>query len=187
MDTPNLLCGTHVRLTAVENDDAPHIARWYEDTAFTRLQDSNAAIPKNAAQISRELEQMAQASNSLNFAIRLTSDDSLIGTIGFYEIEWSNQVAWLGVGIGERDQWGKGYGTEALGLLLRFGFDELNLHRVSLTVLEYNQRAIALYERAGFQREGTFRQFGLRDGQRYDMYLYGLLRSEWQTKVGSNI
>jgi RimJ/RimL family protein N-acetyltransferase len=58
--------------------------------------------------------------------------------------------------------------------------DELNLHRVQLTVFSYNERAIALYEKLGFQREGVYREFIQRDGRRYDMYLYGLLRREWK-------
>jgi RimJ/RimL family protein N-acetyltransferase len=89
------------------------------------------------------------------------------------------------MGIGERDAWGQGYGTEALHLALQYAFDELNLHRITLTVIAYNERAIALYERAGFQREGVFREFGQRDGKRYDMYLYGLLRPEWESGAGT--
>jgi RimJ/RimL family protein N-acetyltransferase len=81
------------------------------------------------------------------------------------------------MGIGDRGAWGKGYGTEALRLALQYAFDELNLHRLTLTVIDYNERAIALYEKAGFRREGVFREFGQRDGKRYDMYLYGLLRA----------
>ena len=83
------------------------------------------------------------------------------------------------MGIGNREQWGKGYGREAMDLVLKYGFDELNLHRIQLTVFEYNERAIALYEKLGFRREGVFREFMQREGQRYDMYLYGLLRREW--------
>ena len=86
------------------------------------------------------------------------------------------------MGLGEREAWGQGYGTEALHLALQYAFDELNLHRITLTVIAYNERAIALYERAGFQREGVFREFGRRDGKRYDMYLYGLLNREWMQK-----
>ncbi len=67
-------------------------------------------------------------------------------------------------------------------LLLTFAFDELNLHRVQLTVFSYNRPAIALYEKLGFQREGTFREFLQRDGRRHDMFLYGLLRREWQAR-----
>jgi len=95
-------------------------------------------------------------------------------------------VAWLGIGIGMREYWDRGLGSEALALALRYAFHEMNLHRLTLTVLAYNTRAIHLYEKLGFRHEGTFREFGLRDGKRYDMLLYGLLRREWEAhELGS--
>jgi RimJ/RimL family protein N-acetyltransferase len=174
------LRGTKVQLTALSGDDTATIAGWSGDVGYLRLQDTNLALPKSQAQIAADLEEMEKSSNTIIFAIRTVGDGALIGTIGFYEIEWANQGAWLGMGIGERDAWGQGCGTEALHLALQYAFDELNLHRITLTAIAYNERAIALYERAGFQREGVFREFGQRDGRRYDMYLYGLLRPEWE-------
>lgn len=176
----DLLCGTKVRLTALSKDDAPRMARWYEDVGYLRLQDTNMALPRSVAQIEADLEQFDESTNSIVFGIRTHDNLELIGTIGLYEIEWSNQGAWLGMGIGDRDAWGKGYGTEALRLALQYAFGELNLHRLTLTVIAYNERAIALYEKAGFRREGVFREFGQRDGKRYDMVLYGLLRADWE-------
>jgi len=88
-------------------------------------------------------------------------------------------MAWLAIGLGP-DHWDQGYGQEAMRLLLAFGFQELNLYRVQLTVFSYNPRAIRVYEKLGFQREGVFRQALHRDGQRHDMLLYGLLRPEWE-------
>ena len=73
-----------------------------------------------------------------------------------------------------------------MDLILRFAFNELNLHRVQLTVFEYNDRAVAVYERLGFQREGVYREALYRDGVRYDMYLYGLLRREWEAQQTSS-
>ena len=181
---PNLLRGNLVRLAALGRSDAPMIARWSEDTSYMRLQDTHAALPRTAEQVTGELEQLNDGHNAIAFAIRTLSDDALIGTVGFYEIEWSNSTAWLGIGIGERANWGKGFGTEALWLALRYAFDELNFYRLTVTVIATNSRAIALYERAGFQREGVFREFGLRDGRRYDMLLYGLLRPEWKVRLG---
>jgi RimJ/RimL family protein N-acetyltransferase len=70
-----------------------------------------------------------------------------------------------------------------MGLVARYAFDELNLHRLQLTVIDYNPRAIAMYERLGFVREGNYREFGERDGARYDLFLYGLLRPEWREKT----
>ena len=76
-----------------------------------------------------------------------------------------------------------GYGKEAFKLTIEFGFEELNFHRIYLTVLEYNEPAIKLYEKLGFKREGVYREFIHRDGKRYDMYLYGILRPEWEKIV----
>ena len=177
----HLLWSTRVRLTALDESDAPTIARWYKDAGYLRLQDTNAAIPRTAADISAEITAERKADDIIVLAIRLVDSDELVGTIGFYEIEWSNQVAWLGLGIGDRSNWGQGYGSEAMQLALRYAFCELNLYRVQLTVIDYNARAIALYEKSGFQREGVFRQFGQRDGRRYDMILYGLLCPEWES------
>jgi len=181
----NYLRGGSVRLTAVRKDDAATIARWDEDAGFLRLQGTDVAAPRSAERITAELERISEESDSVMFAIRPLQTDELIGTVGFYEIEWANGNAWLGIGIGDRRNWGKGYGADALRLILRHGFGEMNLHRISLTVIAYNTRAIALYERFGFRREGVFREFGCRDGRRYDLLLYGLLRSEWAENCGS--
>jgi RimJ/RimL family protein N-acetyltransferase len=66
-----------------------------------------------------------------------------------------------------------------MGLALDFAFQELNLHRIQLTVYSYNERAMRMYEKLGFQREGVYREFLLRDGQHHDMLLYGILNHEW--------
>ena len=88
----------------------------------------------------------------------------------------------MSIGLGDSANWSKGYGNEATRLALGFAFNELNLHRVQLTVFDYNSRAIHLYEKLGFQQEGIYREFLQRDGRRFDMYLYGLLRHEWEAR-----
>ena len=87
----------------------------------------------------------------------------------------------MGIHIGERDFWGKGYGTDALRVLLHYGFDELNLQRVSLSVLEGNARAMRSYEKCGFRLEGRERQAWAYDGRRWDEIYMGLLREEWRS------
>jgi RimJ/RimL family protein N-acetyltransferase len=74
----------------------------------------------------------------------------------------------------------EGYGSEAMRLTLNYAFNELNLHRVGLDVLDYNARALHVYEKLGFVHEGAKRQFGRRDGRRYDLVLMGMLRDEWK-------
>ena len=88
----------------------------------------------------------------------------------------------MSIGLGDSANWGKRYGNEATRLALGFASNELHLHRVQLTVFDYNPRAIHLYEKLGFQQEGIYREFLQRDGRRFDMYLYGLLGHEWEAR-----
>lgn len=178
----NLLHGEKIRLTALSPDDAAAIARWQEDVGYLRLLNTDLARPRGVEEIAEGLKEAQAGDRDILFAIRPLSSHTLIGMLGFTEIEWTNQVAWVYISIGDRENWGKGYGREAMELALAYAFHELNLHRVQLTVIAYNERAIALYEGLGFTREGTFREFGQRDGRRYDMLLYGLLRPEWEAR-----
>jgi RimJ/RimL family protein N-acetyltransferase len=183
----NLLVGHKVRLTALDKKDIPTLMRWHQDTAYLRLQDSRPALPRTEATTAAWLDEVDQSKDGFTFAVRLLDNNALIGTAGLDEIEWPHQVGEFFIGIGERQNWRQGYGADASRLVLAYAFEELNLHRVQLTVFSYNEAAIALYEKMGFKREGVFRQFlqrdGQRDGQRHDMYLYGLLRPEWETAL----
>lgn len=175
----NLFAGPRVRLTALRPDDTATVVRWYEDSAFLRQFDSSPAFPRSAARLHDFLNETGKPETAYRFGIRLHHTDDLIGLIDLDGIEWSNGLAWLAVGIGEAAYRGQGYGSDALGLMLRFAFHELNLHRIQLTVFSYNTRAIRLYERLGFTREGVLREYLQRDGQRFDVYQYGLLAREW--------
>jgi RimJ/RimL family protein N-acetyltransferase len=105
--------------------------------------------------------------------------DQPIGFVGLRNVLWNQRDAWVGIGIGEAKYWGKGYGTDAMLLALRYGFMELNLERVSLSVFASNQRAIRSYEKAGFRPEGLKRQVIRRDGVVEDVLYMGILRQEW--------
>ncbi|MFN2223586.1 MAG: GNAT family N-acetyltransferase [Candidatus Promineifilaceae bacterium] len=180
----NILRGETVRLTALEQEDLTAIGRWYKDAGFARLFDATPAAPKSASQLTHWLDEVQKDKNGFLFAIRPVKEDTLLGYVELDGILWSQGNAWLALGLGQRDNWGKGYGTEAMQLALAFAFDELNLHRVQLSVFAYNERAIRLYEKLGFVREGTYREHLRRDGQFHDMYLYGLLRREWRGAAG---
>jgi RimJ/RimL family protein N-acetyltransferase len=182
----NILQGHTIRLTAVEEDDLATIGRWYQDAGFARLFDATPAAPRSAAVLARWLDEAQKDKHGYLFAIRPVNDSTLLGYAELDGILWSNGNAWLGLGLGDRDNWGKGYGSEATQLALAFAFDELNLHRVQLSVFAYNERAIALYEKLGFVHEGTYREHLRRDGQYYDMYLYGLLRREWRELIDAH-
>jgi RimJ/RimL family protein N-acetyltransferase len=182
MDRP-LLRGERVRLTAVNPEtDAEASARWTRDTEYWRLNTTDPASPWTARSVKEFMErgQQEERDDDYSFSIRLLEDDRLIGWIGLDGVDWPNGDAWVGIGIGERDCWGKGYGTDAMRVLLRYAFMELSLHRVSLSVYEYNPRAIRSYEKAGFVHEGRLRQAIQREGRRWDLLYMGILRGEWE-------
>ncbi len=178
----NPLAGKTVRLTAIEPGDIPALASWYRDAGFVRLWDATPAYPRTQKQIEDYITEQQKSPSAFTFAIRPVDSEAVIGTCDLDGIVWSLDVAWMSIGIGDPAWRGRGCGSDALDVLLRFAFGELNLRRVQLTVFSYNATAIHLYEKFGFQREGTYREFLQRDGQLYDMLLYGLLRREWEAR-----
>ncbi|MBK8024186.1 MAG: GNAT family N-acetyltransferase [Chloroflexi bacterium] len=177
--------GERIRLTALRADDAQTFSQWYQDGEFARLFDANPAVPKSERDIEKYVDDAFRDRSRHAFAIRQHFSDELVGVLELDSIQWSHGSAWLAIGIGDPAYRNKGYATEAMTLLLKFAFHELNLHRLQLTVFSYNEPAIRLYENLGFKREGVFREALHRDGQRFDMLLYGLLKPEWEAASGA--
>lgn len=175
-----LFTGEHIRLTSPRSEDAHTIAHWYEEAEFARLFDSQPAYPRTPNAILRWFDHADRPQTEFTFVIRPLYTNEAIGVMMLDDIRWTHRTAWLALGIGEPAYRGRGYGTDAMRLILRYAFGELNLHRVQLTVFSYNAPAIRLYERIGFVREGVYREALLRGGQRHDLLLYGLLEDEAQ-------
>lgn len=178
-----LLEGKQVRLSSFKEEYLPIFETWYNDTEFLRLYDVISAFPKSQEQVQEMVMDIKKSGDSYIFAVKTINEDKFIGVTGFENILWNNGTAVIFIGIGDNGFRGKGIGEEALSLTMEFGFQELNLHRIQLNVLSYNKPAIALYEKLGFKKEGTYREFIHRDGKRYDMYLYGILCNEWDINV----
>ncbi len=182
----NLLTGSLVRLAAVNYEElGKAYAVWNRDSEFKRLVDSEAARLHSAKAGADFFKKMLEESSPANyyFNIRALEDDRLLGDINLDVVNnWNGRNAFVGIGIGNRSDWGKGYGTDAMKIMLRFAFTEINLNRVMLNVFAYNPRAIRSYEKAGFQHEGRMRGALLKDGKRYDMLYMSILREEWQTR-----
>ena len=183
----DIYTGELVRLSAMNAEEiSKAFARWGRDSEFRRLLDSGVSplASSKAAQTWLEKELDEQSINQHWFSIRKLDDDKLLGDIDLYVYNWPARDAFVGLGIGEREFWGKGYGTDVMKVILRYGFTEVNLKRVTLTVFEYNPRAIRSYEKAGFCVEGRERQALHRDGRRWDMIYMGILRQEWEQLEG---
>lgn len=177
-----LFSGKLVRLSAEDPKTyAEHFSRWWQDSEYGRLLDMDPGrlfSPKRSQEwLEKELGK--ERPEMWMFGIRSLAEDRLIGFLDL-DATMPHGDAFIGIGLGERSYWGKGYGSEAMRLALGFGFRVLGLRRVSLCVFEYNPRAIRSYEKAGFRHEGTERQVMQRDGQRFDIHFMGVLREEWE-------
>jgi RimJ/RimL family protein N-acetyltransferase len=159
----------------------PVFSRWLQNSEFSRLEDAGPSALYSSRQVQEFFEK--QIKEGYYFAIYSLADDKLIGEIDLSGFDRAAKNSWLGIGLGEREYWGKGCGTDATKVILRFAFRELNLHRVNLNVFEYNLRAIHCYEKVGFKHEGRMRACLNRDGRRWDLVYMGILRSEWEEVV----
>lgn len=181
-----MLEGKYVRLTALEPKEYAAAAMlWQEDSEYTRMSDTIPVqfwSPKRLEQWS-ESALGGETGTTLYFAIRTLEGDRLIGSLELSNIESMHREVWLGIGIGEREYWNRGYGTDAMRLALRFAFEELAVRRVTLSTHAYNYRGIRCYEKVGFRIEGCTRDHIHRENRRWDMIYMGILRDEWQATL----
>lgn len=179
--------GRDIRFGPIDHEKDPEIeSKWTHNSEFMRMMEVNPARPMSAAMIKKQYEKLEKQidddKNFYYFAIRAREDDRLIGKAMIQWIEWTNGNGWIQLGIGSAEDRRKGYGSQALSMLLRFAFAELNLFRVSARVPEYNDAAIALFKKCSFVEEVRRRQALDRDGRRWDLIVFGLLNSEWQNQ-----
>ncbi len=181
--------GKLVRLAPVDYDHDPEVeSRWTHNPLYLRMLSPEPALPLSPEQIKKKYEKLEKKAeenqNLFHFAIRtLEPDDRLIGFVELYWIEWAQGNAMIRLGIGDPQDWGQGFGTDTLNLMLRYAFGELNLRRLTAYIPEYNQAALGLFGRLGFVEEVRRREALNRDGRRWDMLHYGILRDEWREFV----
>jgi RimJ/RimL family protein N-acetyltransferase len=175
------LTGKLVRLTVADPEkDARLYLQWDQDSTFQRLLRLSPVRLVSAKKITAWWEEDLGSLTNYNFIIRTLKDDLPVGGLGLDDLDWVTGNAWVGIGIGEREYWGKGYGTDALNVLMRHAFHELNLRRLSLTVLDFNTRAISSYKKLGFREEGLEREALHRAGERCGLLYMGVFRDEWE-------
>ncbi len=181
--------GTLIRLAPIDHEKDPQVeSGWTHDLMLQRALSRQAAMPLSAAQVKKKYEAIEKEADESRrlfyFTIRDRQDDRLLGFVQIDGIEWTHGTSNLKLAIGDQKDRNKGYGGEAMQLILRFAFNELNLYRISAVVGEDNPLALNFFLKYGFVEEVRRRKSLLRDGQAWDLLYLGLLRDEWLAQQG---
>lgn len=159
-----MLVGKKVRLRALEPSDYALLAQWMNDPdvmVYWGRPGNTATV----AEISRREEANAMLGTARKYVIQNRDDAAVsIGQIDYYDLDWQYRSAWISIMVADSRFWGGGYGTDAMRTLLRYLFEQLGLHRVTLTVHEHNERAQKSYRKNGFQVEGVLREWQFFNG-----------------------
>ncbi len=179
-----MIIGDQIRLRAIEKEDLPFFVKWLNDPEVKR--GLSIILPLSFAEEEEWYESMLKRSPyERPLAIEIQPDPKVdqwvfVGNCGLFGIDWQNRVAEIGIHIGEKKYWDQGFGSRAMQLFVKHGFENLNLNRLWLRVFETNQRAIRSYEKAGFIHEGKYRQGQFLDGRYVDVMIMSVLFSEWK-------
>jgi len=176
---PEQIVGKRVVLRRHVPANLEAFLRWYADPEIARLTRYQAG-PMRPDEIERFFAARVLGPDTLALAVHVLETDRLVGTCAFSQLDGDNGSSLYHITIGEHDAWGRGYGTEATDLMLEHAFDHLGLHRISLTVFGFNERAVASYRKSGFVHEGTLRQAISRDGRYWDEIQMAILEDEWR-------
>jgi len=175
----SILVGERVRLRGVREDDLPALAKWAMDPGRMATLSGRVAPPSETAAKERIEEWSANQDGDLGFAIETLDDPPvLIGNIGLWGAQAKDRCATVGIALG-REYIGRGYGTDAMRVIVGYGFREMGLHRIQLSVAPFNAAGIRAYRKAGFVEEGRLREAVLHDGRWYDEVLMSILDHEW--------
>ena len=174
------LKGEKCYLSPIDPDDAEKYCEWLNDISTTMYLDPTFSLARDKE---REIIYSFINSNNKLFGIIDNESDKLIGGIGLHELDFINGNATYGIYIGDKSFRGKGYAKEATELILDYGFNILNLNNVNLNVYEYNEKAIRLYEKLGFNLIGRRRKAKQIAGKRYDVLLMDILAEDFESVV----
>ena len=175
---PEIVPGERIFLSHPTRADLPTFARWFADLELT-LYLGRAGHSYTYEDEVSWYESRTKDSSMRSFAIVVRETNQIIGNMTLMHIDSVNGRAELGIAIGEKSAWGKGYGTEAVRLMCEYGFTFLNLHTIYLWHVAYNERGHRAYLRAGFKEAGRLRGARLFNGQRYDDILMDITREEF--------
>ena len=168
-----------VYLRSLELSDVELLVKWRNDSDVTSTLGGNTFYVSKLRETEWIRNAILNDKNDLRLAICLTENDKYIGNVNLNTISWINRTAEYSIMIGDKSQWGKGYGKEATLLILKHAFEELNLNRIYLTVRIDNNKAISLYKKIGFVQEGILRKAVYKNNKFIDMIIMSILKEEF--------
>jgi RimJ/RimL family protein N-acetyltransferase len=175
-----IIRGDKVYLRPSERSDLDDFVRWFNDAETLRYLAMRGPMGRAAEERWFDSMLERQGKRDYHFVICLLENGRSIGTIGLHEVDLESGSAAFGIAIGEKAEWDKGYGTDALNAICDFGFGELRLERIWLDVYAENARARQSYEKGGFTLEGTMRRALFKRSEFSDVHRMSLLREEWK-------
>ena len=176
------LVGERIYLSPRNVEDIEIFTQWMNDFYITDYTGRSHQV----VSLQDEKEYLESGGDKTTFAIIDEQKDEIIGTVGLHKIDNINRTATLGIFIGNRDYWSKGYGTEAIQLIIDFGFNYLNLKNIDLAVMEFNQRAVRCYQKCGFKEIGRRRKCKFINGKYYDSILMDILAEDFKESYIKN-
>jgi RimJ/RimL family protein N-acetyltransferase len=171
--------GEKVRLREHRREDMSWRLSYINDPDLERLIVCDTPFPVTQQEEEKWFESITAFRDTYKFAIEALEDGQYIGSCSINNVDWKNSVATVGIFIGNKNFWGKGYGTDAMRTLTRFIFTQMNINKIRLTAYSFNERAIKSYKKCGFKVEGILRKEIYRDGAYHDKIAMGLLREEF--------
>lgn len=174
-----MIAGEHVILRAFEREDAERCYRWMNDPNVVRTLKSRypLAFSNEMEWLDRAMLASTQAAaGERHFAIERKDDRTHVGNASIHDIDWVSRTAWFGLFIGEPAAWNRGFGSDAIGTLVRFAFDEMNLAKLRINVFDYNERAKHVLEARGFVQEGRLQRDFYREGAYHDIVVLSIFR-----------
>jgi RimJ/RimL family protein N-acetyltransferase len=177
-----MLQGEKVILRSIRRDDLPRLCEFNNDVEVELAGGGDPPMPQSLERLFAEYESAASKGGRDGMTFAIEADEKFIGQCALFNVQEPGQTCELGIAIGDKSYWGKGYGRDAVRVLLDYAFRLRGMRRVYLTVSGNNARAIKAYLACGFAEEGRLRKHVWSNGDYIDLVYMGILRDEWLQK-----
>lgn len=173
-----MLKGEKVTLRALEKDDLEVLHGFVNDLEMHSLADDDVFVPQSHEQVEKMFAEFGKSAEEIG-PFGIEADGKLIGTCGLHHVDLNSGVCAFGINISDKDYLSKGYGTDALKVLIDYCFRLRNFRKLWLTVYGDNERAIGAYRKLGFVEEGRHKEHIYNQGTFKDWVLMALFRRDW--------